>query len=400
MGCLIVLILWQLVVWSKTYISIQDNALILEKNTLNKKKHTIGIKNISNVNTEQNLFEMLLGTCKLKLDTNTLSTADKTDVKIVLKKKDAEKFRSYLVELMQQSNGSHPVSDWAETPVEVSDSRLPHSALLHPDREMANETHLGLGEMLIHGFFSINLFSLLVVLGTLVIAGQTAFDSFQNGISGKGLWEILTAFMCDGNDPVFFCFVGYRKRLYPLRHFRICRINDRIYIRYGFFKKINYTIPVDKINALKLTQSPFARITGRYMAEIINVGMGDDESEQKAFLLLYDKQGKIRERLGQLLPEFADAMDEPVHLQPASVWYIWIASYVIYALCAVAAALIGISFFPGTVPDHPDRRYRHQYLDSAVSNLQEPYSRYFGSRATFDPCKRKLDKAIYFFELR
>ena len=215
LGCLIVLILWQLVVWSKTYISIQDNALILEKNTLNKKKHTIGIKNISNVNTEQNLFEMLLGTCKLKLDTNTLSTADKTDVKIVLKKKDAEKFRSYLVELMQQSNGSHPVSDSAETPVEVSDSRLPHSALLHPDREMANETHLGLGEMLIHGFFSINLFSLLVVLGTLVIAGQTAFDSFPK----RHQWKRTlgnTDGIYDGNNPVFFCFVGYRKRLYPL----------------------------------------------------------------------------------------------------------------------------------------------------------------------------------------
>lgn len=345
LGCLIVLILWQLVVWSKTYISIQDNALILEKNTLNKKKHTIGIKNISNVNTEQNLFEMLLGTCKLKLDTNTLSTADKTDVKIVLKKKDAEKFRSYLVELMQQSNGSHPVSDSAETPVEVSYSRLSHSALLHPDREMANEIHLGLGEMLIHGFFSINLFSLLVVLGTLVIAGQTAFDSFQNGISGKGLWEILTAFMMV--TILFFSALwDIVKGFIRYYDFRVCRINDRIYIRYGFFKKINYTIPVDKINALKLTQSPFARITGRYMAEIINVGMGDDESEQKAFLLLYDKQGKIRERLGQLLPEFADAMDEPVHLQPASVWYIWIASYVIYTLCAVAAVLIGISFFP------------------------------------------------------
>ena len=136
------------------------------------------------------------------------------------------------------------------------------------------------------------------------------------------------------------------------------------------------------------------------MAEIINVGMGDDESEQKAFLLLYDKQGKIRERLGQLLPEFADAMDEPVHLQPASVWYIWIASYVIYALCAVAAALIGISFFPEQSLIIRIAVTGISISDSAVSNLQEPYSRYFGSRATFDPCKRKLDKAIYFFELR
>ena len=79
------IIVWQVVVWSKTYISIAENTIVIERNTLNRRKNTIGIKNISNVNIEQNLFEMLMGTCKVKLDTNSLSTADKTDVKIVLK---------------------------------------------------------------------------------------------------------------------------------------------------------------------------------------------------------------------------------------------------------------------------------------------------------------------------
>ena len=86
LAILALLLIWQVIVWSKTYISIQDQTIVIEQNTLNRKKNTIGIKNISNVNTEQNLFEMLLGTYKVKLDTNSLSTADKTDVKIVLKK--------------------------------------------------------------------------------------------------------------------------------------------------------------------------------------------------------------------------------------------------------------------------------------------------------------------------
>ena len=59
---------------------------MIERNTWNKKKNTIGLKNISNVNTEQNLLEMLLGTCKVKLDTNSMSTSDKTDVKIIFEK--------------------------------------------------------------------------------------------------------------------------------------------------------------------------------------------------------------------------------------------------------------------------------------------------------------------------
>lgn len=341
-GLLIFIIAWQLVVWSKTYISIQNNTLILERNTLNKKKHTIGIQNISNVNTEQNLFEMILGTCKLKLDTNTLSTANKTDVKIVLKKADAEKFRAYLMKLMRQSTGTNPTPISADN---TADSSYAPSNFDDSANAAENEIALGLGDMLIHGFFSINLFSLVVVIGTITIAGQTAFDTFQQGISGKGLWEILTALLMVG--ILFFSALwDIIKGFIRYYNFRVCRMADRLYIRYGFFKKVNYTIPVDKINALKLTQSPFARITGRYMAEIINVGMGDDESEQKAFLLLYDKRSRLRERLEILLPEFTDAMDQPVELQPASVWCVWIISYGIYAFCAIAAALLGISLFP------------------------------------------------------
>ena len=59
LAILALLLIWQVIVWSKTYISIQDQTIVIEQNTLNRKKNTIGIKNISNVNTEQNLFEML-----------------------------------------------------------------------------------------------------------------------------------------------------------------------------------------------------------------------------------------------------------------------------------------------------------------------------------------------------
>ena len=89
----LVIIALQYAVWSKTYISLQDNAVVIERNTLNKKKNTIGIRNISNINTEQNLLRCSWARVKVKLDTNSRSTADSTDVKIVLKKADALAFK-------------------------------------------------------------------------------------------------------------------------------------------------------------------------------------------------------------------------------------------------------------------------------------------------------------------
>ncbi|MFR7442044.1 MAG: hypothetical protein ACLUUG_12895 [Lachnospiraceae bacterium] len=40
-------------------------------------------------------------------------------------------------------------------------------------------------------------------------------------------------------------------------------------------------MPIDKINAVKLNQTPIARIFGHYMVELVNVGMGDDGGERK-----------------------------------------------------------------------------------------------------------------------
>ena len=124
--CLLVILLLigrNLFVWAKTYISIQDNAIVIERNTINKRKHTIGIKNISNINTEQNLFEMLIGTCKVKLDTNSLSTADKTDVKIVLKKKAANQFCEQVTGMLLQQQGAAEKEQHKEAQLEGKENR-------------------------------------------------------------------------------------------------------------------------------------------------------------------------------------------------------------------------------------------------------------------------------------
>ena len=47
----IIIFVFNWISWAKTYISVVDNTLIWEKNTINKKKKTIAVQNISNINT-------------------------------------------------------------------------------------------------------------------------------------------------------------------------------------------------------------------------------------------------------------------------------------------------------------------------------------------------------------
>lgn len=323
---LVLTFLYQLVLWAKTYISVCDNSIVIERNTLSKKKNTIGIKNISNVNTEQNLFEMICGTCKVKLDTDSMSTADKTDVKIVLKKAEAEQFRLYIMKLMKQNEGGQ----WEET---VEEGRL------------SWDLEADFGDIFMHGLLSVNLLSLLIVLGGIVGAVGMIGAALEKAGTGESIAGMLLSFTMV--IVLFFSAIrDIAKGFFRYYGFKIARSEDKLYIRYGFFKKVNYTIPIGKINALKVKQTWIARITGRYMAEIINIGMGDDDAETEAFLFPYCKKEKMEERIRQFLPEFEQAVKDNPQKQPIGVWIAWLWPLFLYALFTGIATAIGILYFP------------------------------------------------------
>lgn len=311
--------------WAKTWISVQDQAIVIEVNTLKRKKNTIGIKNISNINLEQNLFEMLMGTCKVKMDTNSMSTADSTDVQIVLKKQQAEEFRRLILGMiaMNQSTETHKEQDEIEKRVTVD--------------EQMNGPGAGIEEMLIQGIFSLKLISIPLLILSIIGVVATISEVLQEGAAAEGILGVLSSVLLIGlfGASIFWDIVKGFIRYYG---FRINRLGDRLYISYGLLKKVSYTIPVDKINAVRLVQSPHARIAGRYMAELINVGLGDDVKEEQSFFLLYDKKEKILEKIRRFLPEFADELDTEVYRQSPKVWIVWLLPVLVYI--AVVAAVI------------------------------------------------------------
>ena len=345
----LVVIALQFAVWSKTYISLQDNAVVIERNTLNKKKNTIGIRNISNINTEQNLFEMLLGTCKVKLDTNSRSTADSTDVRIVLKKADALAFKQEVTRRIRDAESGAGKG----FPALQTASGAPGDALrgagMMPAGDAAEtedyDVRSDLGDILQHGLFSVNILSVAVIILGIAGAVRTVFqivgdpDAAQTLIGAASGVLVAALIVASALWDTVKDFVRYYD-------FRAKRRGDKIYIRYGFFKKVEYTVPVDKIQALRLKQSFVARLGKRYMAEIVNVGMGDDNDEKNSFLILYSTEAKLNERLTALLPEFLDAAGTAVERQPSSVWAAWSVPALIYTVIVAACAAVCASAMP------------------------------------------------------
>ena len=100
---LLAICLWRINRWYRTTLTIKEGNVTYERRTLIRHVNTIAVINISNINLEQNIFERIVGTCKVKLDTNSLSTANSTDLQIVLKKRDAERVKLLLLQMIQES---------------------------------------------------------------------------------------------------------------------------------------------------------------------------------------------------------------------------------------------------------------------------------------------------------
>ncbi|MEG2195771.1 MAG: PH domain-containing protein [Terrisporobacter sp.] len=297
-GLLTIILIYNIVVWSKTFISIEGNTIIVQRNTISSKVKTYGIQNISNVNLEQNIFEQIVGTFKIKIDTDSLSTADNTDIEIILSKKDAYEFKNKVIQLMNNEKLKHVDED----KINLQDDIMKED--LFNEENIEYDIVYSVNDVLKHCFYNFSvfgfIFNLAVIAVTLLMVLQV--DSL-GGIVAIGLIIITSGI------SILKFFVG---DLFKYYNFSIKRLEDKLYISYGLFKKRKFTVPVNRINAINIKQSALSRIFKRYNADIVTIGVGNDESEGSQILLSAKKEAFSR-NMKILLPELA--LGENINLQ-------------------------------------------------------------------------------------
>lgn len=352
---IVIILVWQIIVWAKTWITIGENSIVIERNTkISRKKNTIGIANISNVNVEQGLFAMLLGTCKLKLDTNSLSTANATDVIIVLKKNEAEQLRAWLMARISRET-EKPVN------VAVQEMRVRENGVfVRSDNKtvvtggLDKRIRVGGGDILLHGIFSSRflytiLVPLYIVLELTAEMDGTDLDYIMQeagNFATESVGITLLILIAVVAWMVLAMVFSLVKTAIKYWDFQIERKEQKLVIEYGLTKKVNYSIPVDKIQAVVVKQSLLARICKRYMVEVVNVGMNDDEKEVQGFLLPYGSKKLLRERVQTLLPEFSDCLELEVERQPKGIWVVWLWPVFIYILIMSGVLFTVAEFVP------------------------------------------------------
>ena len=242
LGVLSFIIMYNILIWSKTFISIEENTIIIKRNTIMSKENTYGVKNISNINLEQNIFEHMIGTYKVRIDTDSLSTANDTDIEIVLSKENAYEFKRNILELINMEKSK---SVWNENKDISRDTKL--DFLQDDDIEYDLVYHTK--DVIKHCFYNLQIRRIIFYL---IIALIAIFISEElEGMSGIDL--LVLAIGIGIIQPIIVNLLKYYK-------FAIKRFEDKLYISYGMFKKRKYTIPVNRINAINIKQTTISRI--------------------------------------------------------------------------------------------------------------------------------------------
>lgn len=319
----LVVILW--LRWRKTTITVKDGTVILERDTMNKVVHTIAVTNISNINLEQNLFEMLMDTYKLKLDTDTYSTADETDVEIVLKKDKAYAVKNLIMEMMQEAKGESSESLEADVENTTSDNAVEAFDIMENDSVANYDVAYTNKQVLKNTLLELTIFQLLLILGCLIAAVWYGIETSASGKSFSDTWETTAILVITAGSGI----VAIIKKGMLNWNFRVKRSQDKIYVSSGLLKKKKFAVPVHRINAVVMQATVFSRIAHMYSVKVINVG-GEDEDATGMPILLMGTETVLREQMAILLPEFEMPELSLLKKQPASVFGIDLAKSTIW----------------------------------------------------------------------
>ena len=277
-------LLWRYFVWRRTYITVTDENLLYDKRTyFFKRQVKVDLSKISTVNLKEGIIDRIFGTVTIKLDMSSSATADRTDFRMVFKKDFAKAFER---ELLAAKNG--------EASVEPNQPEGAADALQK--------------ETPIYYFKPIYVIRHAVLSSSpvLVLALAAALTGFTFP------WEKISPYvyflaLVVGIPVTFFIVIvsGAIKTFLRYGDFLISRTENEIKITSGFITKHSYSLPISSSNAVIIRQSFLGRIFKMYYAELINVGVeNENENKTPAFCLMVN-QADMERLLTLATPEFS-----------------------------------------------------------------------------------------------
>ncbi len=308
---IMVFFIYNLLRWWKTKICIEGDTFILERNQLSQSKTTVKLSSISTVNLQQNLFEKIFDVYTLQLDINSSVTANKTDFNLVFDDKTAFAFRDYILSYIDGK-----ACDESILAGEVSTNSVNSKINSEPIITFSFK------EVIRHCILSFSFLGGIYAIGV-VFAAIWAFCTSDKEMHQVVMPAILSLLIA----VVPFLYKSLTAFLL-YNNFVLEKKGDKIVVSYGLFTRKQFTLPLDKTNALVIKQPFQARFFNLCYGEIINVGMGDAAENQSPIFCLLVKPDVLQSIISQIAPQFI--LEEKEEKSPKSAmlpvlvkWGLW-----------------------------------------------------------------------------
>ena len=338
--------------WRYTFVSAEENTLIYETGKFLKKRVAIPFEKINTIDMGRNLFERLVGTCRLKIDTGAYSTSqekNRSEMNLVFTLAEADEIRGYILRRAE-----------ADAEAALGSGKNPIVSK-EPDWVI----RAGAGDFILYGLTSSSVWKLfwMIVLAVMCVAelaegllAQTAEavlpfaeDAIET-VTQHNLFTLMlllgavylgTAIISD-----VYTMVWASIRFYG---FRVAREGRSVIVRYGLITEKNYTLQVRNIHALIVRQNLFQQMLGRCSVEAVCMGFGD-EKDETALLLPIIKQSKLNALLGVILPEYVTEMNIRPCKRAGLLFHAVLPVAIWAAVCAGICAVCAWLEIPKTLP--------------------------------------------------
>ena len=256
-----------LISWKNTYLSFDNDSLIIERGKLFKRVTTIHLADIATINIKRNILEKILGTSNLKIDLNT--NEETYNGKLVFKNEKAKEIKNEILSRMGKE--------------------------IIKEEEIKSVVEYTTKDVIRHMLLSTNLVSLLILITVTVIIISTTF--LMDKQSSIAFMIIPTLII------VIPTILEYIKSFLSYYSFKCTRENDHIKLSYGALTTYKFSIPIKKINAVIINQTLQAKLLGYYLIEVVNAGIKAEEDE-KTIISLYVKEKEKNIIIDNILTEY------------------------------------------------------------------------------------------------
>jgi putative membrane protein len=325
---------WGFLSWRATTYSVSSRAFYLRRGVLQKSERTIPLEHVQSVDTVQGVIQRLFGVLELRVETAG-GVADESDASL------SALSRASAAELRRGLEGARP---------EPAENQEPGP------REIRR---LGVRELLIAGATS----GQIGVALSVVAVGSQLFDEFFTEGFFRRMYESLapgsvTALLLAVLAVALFAWIlAIAGTVLSYSGFTLSRDEDFLYIRRGLLEKREATIPLARIQAIRIVEGILRQPFGFASIRVESAGYGGSESGVSATLFPLLPRREVIKFLQEASPEFSDALsDEPLKRPPrrAIRRYVFrsVAPVALVAALAVSTALLvyGLSLPLGFYP--------------------------------------------------